>query len=387
MKILIIGPIPVKLGGKEFGGVCTHITGLSQELYKRGHEVTLWNYKPIKAKEGKDIGVIENTYWSFFKALLYGVFHFVDFDISYLSIKHKFMFVYQVYRLKEILNNSHFDVIHIHSLTNTVSIALQHLSNHIPYVISDHGFWNQKGASTPTSNTFERIKKSIGGCSKLIYISEFARKKHNEIDFGQKEKLVKIKNPIEIHEVVYRKKEKTSEKTIFFNGLTETIRIKKLPILLEAIENDTWLKKNIRLVVISNKEGENFIKKKSYSFKIEVYGKTPWEKVIEFYKRSNLLVVPSKSDSFGLVYLEALMFGIPVVGLTDLIKEFESDLDNYVGEGFDPKVESSTDLARKITVALKAKFDAMEIHTKLKAAYCWENNIKDYEEVYKSIAR
>ena len=62
----------------------------------------------------------------------------------------------------------------------------------------------------------------------------------------------------------------------------------------------------------------------------------------------NLFVLPSKSESFGLAYLEALSFGLPIIAFEDVFNEFQSNIPEYIGEPFNSKNETSLDLAKKI---------------------------------------
>ncbi|MCK5814991.1 MAG: glycosyltransferase family 4 protein [Flavobacteriaceae bacterium] len=384
-KILIIGPIPIEFGGKEFGGVCSHITDLSKNLSDAGFEVTLWNYKRIKPINKGSIRVIPNTFFSFLGALC--SFFFKLFTIK-MPLKSRLLYIYQLYRLKQILKLNKFDVIHVHSLKNTVSIALQEINNRIPFVITDHGFWNQKGIENKQGDVFKRTKKCIEGCSRLIYISDFAKEKHGSFDFNQKDKLIKIANPISINAYYCKKNQiDCSKKTVFFNGLTHTVEIKNLPILLHAIENDSILREKVKLVVLSNKKGRDYIKKHDFSFEIEVFGKMNFREVIELYKQSDTFVLPSKSDSFGLVYLEALSYSVPIIGLTKLFEEFQSMITEYIGEPFDSNLESSEDLAKKIKIVLNKKINSKKIHEQLLANYSWEHNIHKYIDVYRQVLK
>src|SRR5690606_7605839 len=112
---------------------------------------------------------------------------------------------------------------------------------------------------------------------------------------------------------------------------------------------------------------------------VEMHYAIPWEEVKELYRRSSLFVMPSRSESFGLVYLEALSFGLPIVGFEDLFFEFQSEIGQYIGEPFNPTNENSSQLALKIKKALQNRFDYGAVHAALKKAYNWENNIIYYE--------
>jgi len=385
MRILIIGPIPISLGGREHGGVCTHITGLSNSLSNKNHKVTLWNYKYLKANNSNNINVINNSYFSFIKAIFMGAFLFFNKKISFLTIKEKLLYIYQFYRLKKILQNNNFDIIHVHSLKNSVPLVLNQLKNKLPIVITDHGFWNQEGVFNTSTSVYVKAKKNIEIAKKIIYISDFAKTMHDVLNLNHQEKLIKISNPLKIIDYDMVDKKKKEKKTIFFNGLTKSIAIKNLPILLNALQKDITLQKKIKLIAIVNKAGLNYLKLKKYDFEIEVFNAVPWKKVVEFYKQSDLLVVPSKSDSFGLVYIEALSYGMPVIGLDKLINEFKKTIGCYIGEPFDSNIESAQKLSAKIKKALNTNFEFEKVSSQLKLKFSWENNINNYIKLYTEV--
>lgn len=66
---------------------------------------------------------------------------------------------------------------------------------------------------------------------------------------------------------------------------------------------------------------------------IHFLGQCAPARIAEELARSSLLCVPSTSESFGVVYLEALACGIPVVGFAPTLTEIQNELDTYIGEG------------------------------------------------------
>ncbi|UII81568.1 glycosyltransferase family 4 protein [Flagellimonas sp. CMM7] len=381
MRILIIGPVPKKYGGSSFGGIATHIEGLSKELSDLDHEVFLWYHKPLKSSKSGNVIIEGNSLWKLGQFLPRFKF-FSKGKFNYLSFKQKWILSFQYNRLKRILSKTDFDVIHIHSLHNTSSIALQEIDNvSTSYVITDHGFWNHNDIILNNEKGKIKLKNAIRGASKIIYISDLAEQKHEEIDLDQNGKLVKIKNPLQIvRKIPIRKTNK--KKVVFFNGLTKSIEIKNLPILLNAIEISPMLYNSIELLVVANKAGLDYIKERSWNFEIRAYGKSTWPQIANFYASSDILVVPSKSDSFGLVYLEALMFGIPIIGLSTLINEFQNDFGTYIGEGIDSNHETETDLAEKILKVFDSEFDPQKILDLLEKKYGWNNNIQKFIATY-----
>jgi glycosyltransferase involved in cell wall biosynthesis len=49
---------------------------------------------------------------------------------------------------------------------------------------------------------------------------------------------------------------------------------------------------------------------------VELLGAVQGEAMIDLYQRHQLMVLPSAFESYGIVYLEAQQFGLPVIGTT-----------------------------------------------------------------------
>jgi len=81
---------------------------------------------------------------------------------------------------------------------------------------------------------------------------------------------------------------------------------------LEAMDRLTKKYKNVEANFISDIPDEMKIKY-SKNKKIKIYNLMPHKKVLEIYKKSDILVYPGYSDSFGFGFLEAMSFGIPII--------------------------------------------------------------------------
>jgi glycosyltransferase involved in cell wall biosynthesis len=139
---------------------------------------------------------------------------------------------------------------------------------------------------------------------------------------------------------------------------------------------------NYKLVAIVNNEAKTFIKSIGVNFQIEILGAQPWEVVVDLYNKSKILVVPSKSESFGLVYLESLSVGTPIVGFHETVKEFQNKIDLDIGETFNSELENYKDLANKIESVLTRKYDKHQIRKKIQSKYDWDFSIKKYINLY-----
>src|SRR5690606_9398648 len=96
MNILIIGSIPPKYGGDSYGGIATHIEGLTNALIKLDNNVTLWYHYPIKSRHYENLNIVGNKYWWYLVSFFYGVFELlICRKKKFLSLKQHFLLSFQ----------------------------------------------------------------------------------------------------------------------------------------------------------------------------------------------------------------------------------------------------------------------------------------------------
>lgn len=387
MNILLIGSIPPKYGGKDFGGIATHIQGLSESLLSKGHKVFLWNYKPQEEQVVENLSVLGNGKLSYFLALFFGMKTVFTWK-KYLTFSENVIFYYQKFRLKRIFSENKFDVIHVHSLHNTAPIIIREIAGRqIKVITTDHGFWQKKDFLDNTIKNTLKLKMITEASDKVIYISNFSKEMHLKYSFDQYQKLIKIHNPVKIKSVNFdkiKRLEGSAKKVIFFNGLTESIIRKRLDLVLKAVQNDSFLRENTKVIAIANKAGNDFIESHKFDFDIQCFGAIPISQVDELYNQSDIMVLPSTSESFGLVYIEALIKGIPVIGFDYVIKEFEKEIGCYIGESYKAEINDENLLGKKIKKAFNSNFDSLRVQDTVAKLYSWENMILEFENLYKN---
>ena len=123
-------------------------------------------------------------------------------------------------------------------------------------------------------------------------------------------KLIEMQNPI------INKKNINSEVIFFYPTLPRTY--KNLEIIFESVI--LLSKKNIKgyKVIITVKQGENkyidyLINKYGKPDEIDLCGRLDKNQMNEFYKKSDILLFPSKLETWGLPIREAMFFNLPVL--------------------------------------------------------------------------
>ena len=130
--------------------------------------------------------------------------------------------------------------------------------------------------------------------------------------------------------------------TLIFVG--SGFRRKGLNYAIAAIANT----KDIQLIIIGADKNQNRFKKMAENLKVDhrIYFAGGQKNVIDFYHSADALILPTIYDPFGIVVLEALACGLPVItttncGAKDLIIENQNGyiIDDFTNISFSKKIE------------------------------------------------
>lgn len=108
-------------------------------------------------------------------------------------------------------------------------------------------------------------------------------------------------------------------------------------------------------------------------------GQQPKEKLIEYYRESDIFVMPSHTETFGLVYSEAMTQGLPVLYTRG--QGFDGQFnDGEVGFAVDDK--NPVDIAEKIVAAAEKYEELSENALKLADKFKWADICEKYMKIY-----
>ncbi len=221
---------------------------------------------------------------------------------------------------KKTFNKNTYQIIHAHTLiVNGLIAYMAHKKWGTPYVVTlrstDINFFLKK------SIIFKKIGiKVLEAASAVITISPaykdvqlprfFYSKKHQSI----KDKTYVIPNGINdfwLNNKFLNDKISKRVKILFVGGIIKRKNLNKVIESCDKLINNKFL---IELNIVGDGPlFKKFKEKKNYDY-IKYFGRvSDKNKLMELYRNADILVVPSITETFGLVYPEAMSQGLPVI--------------------------------------------------------------------------
>ena len=359
------------------GGVGTFVSQLVKELslYEDVEAIDIFTYSddkfkvPLQIPDSKVKIVTNGSRWSFLPRLLLHILRLRKYDIIHHISSHvAFFLVY--YIVGKIWK--------------------------IPIISTNHAHPNVRlGKDQGIVGLLERIenlflKFVVYRSKKLVVLTRTVAKRFEEA-YGVK--------PIVVYHGVDRerfkfnesKREKTREELKLDSNTVVVLFVGKLwehkdvLTLIEAVPKVLKKCNNLKVIVVGDGPLYNsMIKKiKELGIKEHVIVKKFVEDISAYYSAADIFVMPSIKEEFGLVYVEAMTCGLPVIAVNGhVVPEIVGD----AGLLFEPR--NSDDLADKIIELINNK----ELYEKLRRKglerakrFTWEKAAKQYYEIYKEV--
>ena len=228
-----------------------------------------------------------------------------------------------------IARDSEFDVIHAHDwLAYPAGIAAKEISGK-PLIIHVHATDFDRSGGSVNPQVYEIEKRGMDAADKIITVSNLTRNIVIEKYGIDPEKVVTVYNAVEplSKEEKIRLKKGVNEKIVTFLG---RITMQKGPeYFVEAANLVLQKMSNVRFVMAGSGDMMNAMVRRAASLGIadrfHFTGFLRGDDVFDMFRMSDVFVMPSVSEPFGIVPLEAMQTNVPVIishqsGVSEILK-------------------------------------------------------------------
>lgn len=291
--------------------------------------------------------------------------------------------------LREILNKTEINLIHANTaLPDGQAAEYVKEKFGIPFVVTIHGD-DLYNTIHQNSNRKNAINKVLIESEKVIVVSNKLKLliKENFPNINQ-EKISVINNGVDLGKFKFKPRKFPKKKNFIILSVGSLIKRKGHKLILDILGK---LLKNysIRYHIVGDGEQRDELEKNVQENKLDnvvtFFNNKPYEKIPQFMKEADLFVLPSWDEAFGVVYLEAMAFGLPVIGCKGQgIEDFVED--GKQGLLVEPKNSDDLYKACEKILSNQRLYEQMsEKAVEVASKYTWKKNAERTLQMYKQV--
>ena len=384
------------------GGSPVHVYRISKELVELGHDVTIVT---TTSMHNKDVRGFSTARPFTLKPICFTLPKFEVMDgIKIYRFKPIFQFWMHMVNSSMfifLLKNCHkYDMVHAHAYMGAESdmAALICKLRNIPFIFTAHDLLsNQSGVINILKNGYDRTigKFTLKTAKRLIALTEENKKQYELLGIqGNKIKIIPNGVDYEIFDGLIRsedllKKIGNPDKIVLFVG--RLLKYKGAQHIINAILEMSEDYSNTKFIFVGEDQGcEKQLIKLAKDIdvldKCIFTGKIDEDNLLKYYSIADVFILPSVGEGFGLVALEAIVSGVPVI-LADVggLKHILSEIGGY-------PIDMTKDVPKQIAESVKKVFSDPDIKKEIdrekeviRRDYTWERVAEMTEKVYEGL--
>ncbi len=214
------------------------------------------------------------------------------------------------YLLKKYYQNNSIDVIHVHNSTAGKAALWIKQKFNIPYIVTEHSTaYARKLVSQKEIKDYSSIYKNAS--ARVAVSKEFCKILEDTFDL----KFDYVPNVVSTE--YFLPKEEFIKEDFQFINIGYLDKKKNQTLLIRAFSKAFHVNKNVKLSILGGGSEynnlQNEINKLNMQEQIKLVGFAPRKLVLEELQKSDTFVLSSKYETFGVVVIEAMSCGLPVV--------------------------------------------------------------------------
>jgi len=301
----------------------------------------------------------------------------------YFGIKDLVVKIYQEFK---------FDLIHAHVALpdGFAAMMLSEICNR-SFIVTIHGqdlqitLYKNAGCKEALYRVFKNARRIITVSNKL--------KKIAQDNIGFNEKIIVIGNGISVNNQIKDKnriktKNYLKQKTIL--SVSNLITLKGIDYNLKAFALLSKKNSNLRYKIIGDGPEKNRLIKLAVDLginnRVEFLGRLAHKEVVKYMTKADIFSLPSWNEGFGVVYIEAMAQGKPVIGCRG---EGIEDFVEHGKTGILVKPKNVDSLVKAMDYLLNNTNKALAIGERAQRFilknYTWEKNAKKTIEIYNEV--
>jgi len=366
----------------DINGVVTSVVNASKAFAKKGHQIYIFTVRPKKEVK---INLGKNIYIERFKRLR--LIKYPDFTLATPK------YITCLKRIRKIKP----DIIHIHipSLLGWSAIISAKAFN-IPLVGTYHTFLPDflKYFPIPKAEKLKLMKKATWTWTRKFYnrcdtiTTPSSAMKKLLIKHRIKKPVIVLSNGIDTKRFKPKKVKKTGTKLLHVGRISYE---KNVDVVLKTFKSIVEKKPSTILYLAGKgpnlKELEELAKKLKISKNVKFLGVVKDKKLVDLYQTSDIFITASTVETEGLVILEAMACGLPVIGVNALAIPtiVKHNKNGFVAKKFNEKQLANYTIKLLENKNLREKFGKESL--KIVQKYSLDNIINELEKIYKNLIK
>lgn len=204
------------------------------------------------------------------------------------------------------------DLMHAHFTGSAYSAAKLIEYNKLPLVITEH--FSKIMSDNTEKSLYKMADFAYQQADEIISVSP-AFKEIIDNKFNQKS--IYIPNIVDTNIFKYNSKEMNCSEEFNFISVGNLIKHKRMHHTIKAFNRAFNNNTKVKLTIIGGgpekKNLESLIKELNLEDRIKLTGRIERKEIAEYFKKSDAFVLASKGETFGVVFIEAMASGLPVI--------------------------------------------------------------------------